>query len=31
MTKLVHPSEALFKGEKQFPVIPSCGTSPERD
>jgi citrate lyase subunit beta / citryl-CoA lyase len=20
----VHPSEALFKGEKQFPVIPSC-------
>jgi citrate lyase subunit beta / citryl-CoA lyase len=22
--KLVHPSEALFKGEKQFPVIPSC-------
>jgi citrate lyase subunit beta/citryl-CoA lyase len=24
MTKLVHPSEALFKGEKPFPVIPSC-------
>jgi citrate lyase subunit beta / citryl-CoA lyase len=22
--KLVHPSEALFKGEKPFPVIPSC-------
>jgi citrate lyase subunit beta/citryl-CoA lyase len=21
---LVHPSDALFKGEKQFPVIPSC-------
>ena len=24
MTKLVHPSEALFKGERPFPVIPSC-------
>jgi len=24
MTKPVHPSEALFKGEKPFPVIPSC-------
>jgi citrate lyase subunit beta/citryl-CoA lyase len=24
MTQLVHPSEALFKGEKPFPVIPSC-------
>src|SRR5262249_61926447 len=24
MTKLVHPSEALFRGEKPFPVIPSC-------
>jgi citrate lyase subunit beta/citryl-CoA lyase len=24
MIKLVHPSEALFKGEKPFPVIPSC-------
>jgi citrate lyase subunit beta/citryl-CoA lyase len=24
MTKLVHPGEALFKGEKPFPVIPSC-------
>jgi len=24
MTKLVHPSETLFKGEKPFPVIPSC-------
>jgi citrate lyase subunit beta / citryl-CoA lyase len=22
--KLVHPNEALFKGEKPFPVIPSC-------
>jgi citrate lyase subunit beta/citryl-CoA lyase len=22
--KLVHPSDALFKGEKPFPVIPSC-------
>ena len=24
MTKPVHPSEALLKGEKPFPVIPSC-------
>jgi citrate lyase subunit beta/citryl-CoA lyase len=24
MTKPVHPGEALFKGEKPFPVIPSC-------
>jgi citrate lyase subunit beta / citryl-CoA lyase len=24
MAKLVHPGEALFKGEKPFPVIPSC-------
>ena len=24
MTKVVHPSEALFRGEKPFPVIPSC-------
>ncbi len=24
MTKSVHPGEALFKGEKPFPVIPSC-------
>jgi citrate lyase subunit beta/citryl-CoA lyase len=24
MSKLVHPNEALFKGEKPFPVIPSC-------
>ena len=24
MTKLVHPGEALFKGEQPFPVIPSC-------
>jgi citrate lyase subunit beta/citryl-CoA lyase len=24
MTKLVHPDEALFRGEKPFPVIPSC-------
>ncbi len=24
MTKLVHPGEALFRGEKPFPVIPSC-------
>src|SRR5450830_1283689 len=22
--KLVHPSEALFSGEKSFPIIPSC-------
>ena len=22
--KLVHPSDALFKGEKPFPVVPSC-------
>ena len=24
MTKPVHPSDALFKGEKPFPVIPAC-------
>lgn len=24
MTKLVPPGEALFKGEKPFPIIPSC-------
>ena len=24
MTKPVHPGEALFKGEKPFPVIPVC-------
>jgi len=24
MTQLVHPGEALFKGEKPFPVIPTC-------
>lgn len=24
MTQLIHPKEALFKGEKPFPVIPSC-------
>ena len=24
MTKLVHPNDALFRGEKPFPVIPSC-------
>ncbi len=24
MTRLVHPSEALFQGEKPFPAIPSC-------
>lgn len=24
MTPLVHPRDALFKGEKPFPVIPSC-------
>ena len=24
MTKPVHPGEALFKGEKPFPVIPAC-------
>ena len=24
MTKTVHPSDALFSGEKPFPVIPSC-------
>ena len=24
MTKPVHPGEALFQGEKPFPVIPSC-------
>jgi citrate lyase subunit beta/citryl-CoA lyase len=24
MTKLVHPGAALFKGEKPFPIIPSC-------
>ena len=24
MTQLVHPSKALFVGEKPFPVIPSC-------
>lgn len=24
MTKAVHPNEALFGGEKQFPIIPTC-------
>ena len=24
MTKLVHPDTALFKGEKRFPIIPTC-------
>lgn len=24
MTQLIHPKEALFKGEKPFPIIPSC-------
>ena len=24
VTHLVHPGEALFKGEKPFPIIPSC-------
>lgn len=24
MTNLVHPGEALFKGERPFPMIPSC-------
>ncbi len=24
MGKLLHPDEALFEGERQFPVIPSC-------
>jgi citrate lyase subunit beta/citryl-CoA lyase len=24
MTRPVHPSQALFKGEKPFPIIPSC-------
>ena len=24
MTKLVHPNAALFKGEKPFPIIPTC-------
>ncbi len=24
MTKAVHPSDALFSGEKPFPIIPSC-------
>lgn len=24
MTELVHPSKALFKGEKPFPIIPAC-------
>ncbi|MBX7149012.1 CoA ester lyase [bacterium] len=24
MSKNIHPNEALFKGEKPFPVIPSC-------
>lgn len=24
MTKLTHPSEALFEGERAFPIIPSC-------
>jgi citrate lyase subunit beta/citryl-CoA lyase len=24
MTKLTHPSEALFEGEQAFPIIPSC-------
>lgn len=24
MTTLVHPSDALFKGEKPFPIIPAC-------
>jgi len=24
VTLLVHPSEALFKGEKPFPIIPAC-------
>ncbi|MEM9102249.1 MAG: aldolase/citrate lyase family protein [Pseudomonadota bacterium] len=24
MTELVHPNEALFEGERPFPIIPSC-------
>ncbi len=24
MSKLVHPNDALFHGEKRFPIIPSC-------
>ena len=24
MSKNIHPKEALFKGEKPFPVIPAC-------
>ena len=24
MTTLVHPKDALFAGEKPFPIIPSC-------
>ena len=24
MPQLVHPKDALFRGEKPFPVIPSC-------
>ena len=23
-TNLVHPNDALFSGEKSFPIIPSC-------
>lgn len=24
MSKLTHPREALFEGEKPFPIIPAC-------
>ena len=24
MTKNIHPKEALFRGEKPFPIIPAC-------
>ncbi|MCB1829788.1 MAG: CoA ester lyase, partial [Gammaproteobacteria bacterium] len=24
MTKAVHPNDALFSGEKPFPIIPTC-------
>ena len=24
MSKNIHPKEALFQGEKPFPIIPSC-------
>ena len=24
MTRSIHPSEALFEGERQYPIIPSC-------